>query len=39
MHSTEQHGLVAAAITASTQEQSSRATTRLRARASNRKKS
>ena len=39
MHSTEQHNLVAAAITASTQEQSARATTRLRATASTRKKS
>ena len=39
LHSTEQHGLVAAAITASTQEQSSRVTPHLRARASNRKKS
>ncbi len=39
MHATEQHGLVAAAIKASTQEQSARATTRLRATGSTRKKS
>jgi len=38
-HSTEQHGLVMAAITAATQEPSARATTRLRATGSTRKKS
>jgi 2-oxoglutarate dehydrogenase E1 component len=38
MHSAEQHGLVAAAIKASTQEQSSRSTPRLRATGSTRKK-
>jgi 2-oxoglutarate dehydrogenase E1 component len=38
MHSAEQHGLVAAAIKAATQEQSSRATTRLKAAVSTRKK-
>jgi len=39
MHANEQHGLVAAAIKASTQEQSARSTTRLRATGSTRKKS
>jgi hypothetical protein len=39
MHASEQHGLVAAAIKASTQEQSARSTTRLRATGSTRKKS
>jgi 2-oxoglutarate dehydrogenase E1 component len=39
MHASEQHGLVAAAIKASTQEKSARSTTRLRATASTRKKS
>jgi 2-oxoglutarate dehydrogenase E1 component len=39
MHSAEQQGLVAAAIKASTQEQSSRSTPRLRATGSTRKKS
>jgi hypothetical protein len=39
MHSAEQHGLVMAAITASTQEPSARATTRLRATGGTRKKS
>jgi 2-oxoglutarate dehydrogenase E1 component len=39
MHTTEQHGLVAAALTAATQEQTARATARLRATGSTRKKS
>ncbi len=38
MHSTQQHGLVAAAITASTQEQSAPSTARLRATGGTRKK-
>jgi 2-oxoglutarate dehydrogenase E1 component len=38
LHAAEQHGLVSAALTASTQEQSARSTSRLRATASSRKK-
>jgi 2-oxoglutarate dehydrogenase E1 component len=39
MHAAEQHGLVAAALTASTQEQTARTTNRLRATGTSRKKS
>ena len=39
MHAQEQHGLVAAALTASSQEQTARSTSRLRATGSSRKKS